>query len=371
MKQSIPRKSNLRNALLTAMAFLVFAMVVSGLQRLGKAYQGERVNYGDETPHYLNAVVIHDYLAHGLGEDPVAFAARYYRSYPKIALFVWPPFFHATLAGFFLLVGIGESKALVFVALCTVGCAFALFLCLRKQGYPFQSCLTPGLVLLLLPISQHLNTTVMVDSMLALLTILIAWQVARFVDRPTVRSAVLLGLAGAVGCLTKGNALASLAAVPLVLLLSGRLSLLRRKEIYLAGLITAALSAGPLAVAAFWIRKNAIFETWSLNFAQRSFVLQSRELWILLGWLLTIATAASVAAATWRFRQSHTNPATGRTLAISMLSSGMMVNFSIASFHNRISRIGISIRRSRAFSTSCRSWAAGFKKEQNSLISPT
>jgi hypothetical protein len=241
-------------------AFLVLALlflISFGLQLSGSAYQGERTNYGDETPHYLNSLVIREYIVHGLSENPIAFASRYYTSYPKIALLVWPPLFHATLGLFMTVAGLGESRALLFIALCSSLTAFVLYVLLRQQSRTWWVALMPALLLVLMPFNQQQNTTVMLEPMLALLTLLFAWQMSRFFERPDTRNAMLLGLLGAAGCLVKGNGLANLMAVPLAVLATGNWRMLKRKELYLFAGISAGLSAVPMAIATNWLKDNS------------------------------------------------------------------------------------------------------------------
>ena len=69
---------------------LLFAIIVA-LQLKAHVYRRELSTYGDEASHYLNSLVIRDYLVKGLGTNPVLFAERYYAAYPKVALLVWPP----------------------------------------------------------------------------------------------------------------------------------------------------------------------------------------------------------------------------------------------------------------------------------------
>src|SRR5580765_351093 len=88
-----------RQALL---ASLLLSVTV-GLQVAAGAYQSERNSYSDEAAHFMNALVLRDYIREGLSQNPLRFAEDYYRHYPKIAPGMWPPLFSTAVAGLMLL----------------------------------------------------------------------------------------------------------------------------------------------------------------------------------------------------------------------------------------------------------------------------
>jgi hypothetical protein len=47
------------------------------------AYKQAR-HYSDEAAHFMNGLLIRDYLTQGLGNNPMHFAEQYYLSYPKL-----------------------------------------------------------------------------------------------------------------------------------------------------------------------------------------------------------------------------------------------------------------------------------------------
>jgi len=69
---------------------LLWAFAVAVQLWLG-AYQVDLGNHPDESVHFLNALVLRDYLTNSFGTNPVSFASNYYLHYPKIAPLVWPP----------------------------------------------------------------------------------------------------------------------------------------------------------------------------------------------------------------------------------------------------------------------------------------
>ena len=96
-----PRRRDLRLNVAAFGAFLALALV---MQIWVGAYRTERGNFPDEAGHFMNGMLVRDYLTDGLGENPMQFARQYYLNYPKIAPGMWPPLYHGLL-GIFLLPG--------------------------------------------------------------------------------------------------------------------------------------------------------------------------------------------------------------------------------------------------------------------------
>jgi len=84
--------------------FSVLYAAVLIVQLAVGAYRAERGNYPDEAAHFMNALLVRDYLTQGLGQNPLRFAEEYYLNYPKIAPGMWPPLFHGVL-GLVMLLG--------------------------------------------------------------------------------------------------------------------------------------------------------------------------------------------------------------------------------------------------------------------------
>ena len=80
----------------------------------------------DEPAHYVTGLLIHDYVVKKFPESPLSFAARYYLHYPKIALGVWPPFFHIVEA-FWMMVFSARSVFFLPAAITTLTVMMGLF----------------------------------------------------------------------------------------------------------------------------------------------------------------------------------------------------------------------------------------------------
>lgn len=229
--------------------FLVLFVLALASQLLMGAYRVELGNYSDESAHFMNALVLRDYLLHGLGTNPFTFAENYYLSYPKIAPLVWPPFFHGSL-GVFLLPGWPPHQAaLVFVALVTTAASFRLSRFVGLVSSNFAAVVIPVLFVIT-PAIVDLSTAIMVDIALVALALEATWWLTQYFVTGERRHALLFGLFAAGCCLTKGNGVAITLLPALLILATGRLHLLRTRGIYLAALIVAVL-AGPFVYISF------------------------------------------------------------------------------------------------------------------------
>src|SRR6478735_7027388 len=61
--------------------------VVAAIQLWAGAYRSERGLYSDESAHFMNGLVLRDYVRENPGQSPMTFAREYYSHYPKIAPF--------------------------------------------------------------------------------------------------------------------------------------------------------------------------------------------------------------------------------------------------------------------------------------------
>src|SRR6185295_7948404 len=101
------------------LVFCLLAVLTLGGQIATGAYRSEAGNYPDEAAHFMNGLLLREYVTHAIGQNPLHFAERYYLNYPKIAPMMWPPVFHL-VEGLFLLPGWPPHAAiLVLLALVT------------------------------------------------------------------------------------------------------------------------------------------------------------------------------------------------------------------------------------------------------------
>jgi hypothetical protein len=213
------------------------------------ALQGERASQSDEAGHFMNGLVLRDYLRDGLGENPLTFAERYYLSYPKIAIGMWPPLFHTVLGLFMLASWPPQIAAIVLVALVNTWAGWRL--------YRIVTLFDTKLVGLLIAATfvgatanMGLTTAIMLDLPVAALTLEATYWLALFFVTGSRRHATVFGLFAALCCLTKGNGLAII-LVPIILIaLTRRPDLLRQPGLYIAAAIVLVF-AGPFVAISF------------------------------------------------------------------------------------------------------------------------
>lgn len=230
------------------MVAIAMVAVVVAMQWSMRAFASERGLYADEAAHFMNGLVLRDYLWEGLGQWPVDFAVDYYRHYPKIAPFMWPPLFHALL-GVFLLPGWPPlPAAIVFVGLCTAWIGWRLYLTVCSFA---AAPVALGAVALLLssPVVVNLSSSVMIDILVAACALEAAFWLGRFAHTGATRDGAVFGTMAALACLAKGNGLSVVLAPVSLLLITGQLDLLKRPGLYVAAAIVAGLAAPPLYLA--------------------------------------------------------------------------------------------------------------------------
>jgi len=307
-----PRRHDLRLNLAAFGAFLALALV---LQIWVGAYRTERGNFPDEAGHFMNGMLVRDYLTDGLGENPMQFAQQYYLNYPKIAPGMWPPLYHGLL-GIFLLPGWPpETAALFLIGLATAWTGWRLFrilslLTTRRLAFAIAA------VFLCTPVIVNLSSAVMLDIVVAAFALEATYWLALFVGSGDWRHAAVYGLVAAGGCLTKGNGLAILLMPPLVAIFARRLDLFRRPGLYLAAAIVL-LVAAPLVTMSFYFDATIgdfRVTTWADVITRTKFYA-----WYLTAQLglpfLAIAAVGLVAAITSPRTERHAGPAMGPSLA--------------------------------------------------------
>jgi hypothetical protein len=242
-----PARAAIRQNLPYLATFFALAVAV---QLVVGTYTSERGHFSDESAHFMNALLLRDYLRQDLGQDPIHFAQQYYYSYPKIAPGMWPPLFH-TVLGLLMLPGWApQAIALLLVGFATAWTAWRLYRILTYLTTP-SVAVGLGVLFLMTPAVVNLTSAVMLDVVVAAFALEATFWLALFFEWGLTRHAALFGLAAAGGCLTKGNGLAILLMPALMLLFTRRFSLLRRPGLYLATAIVLVV-AGPLSTASFY-----------------------------------------------------------------------------------------------------------------------
>jgi 4-amino-4-deoxy-L-arabinose transferase-like glycosyltransferase len=192
----------------------LFTALCVAVQVFVGVYWTGRSLTGDEASHFVNSLLVYDWVREGPLLDPIGYAQEYYRHFPRVTVGHWPPLLYVLQSGVFAVAGRSSAAALGFQALVAgLACAWPASLVRRRLGW--APGLATGLVVLASPDVLFLLDAVMADTLLALLVLAAGLGWARFAATGRTGWAVLFAAAASGAILTKGNGFA-LALVPLL-----------------------------------------------------------------------------------------------------------------------------------------------------------
>jgi hypothetical protein len=244
----------------TILAYFLVAII---LQTISDAYRTEYAGYPDSAAHQVTSIMLTQYMRSGIFRSPLEFAEHFYLHYPKVAIGHWPPFYYLCAGVWGLLFGVGHVSFLVFMAFLSALLAFQVKLVVGGELGPWPG-IAAGMLLLLLPPVREGSQLVMLDTMVALLSLLAGYSLVRFLREPTTARSVLFGLVASCTILTKISGV-SLALLPLFIMwLMKDWSAIKRRSFWLSALVVA-LVAGPWTLYFMRSEKNGLGGeiTWS------------------------------------------------------------------------------------------------------------
>ena len=231
--------------------FLVLALWQAS--RLG-GFDSDLGGDPDEGAHAVTSLMMKDYLTQGLvhGRSPLAFAEKYYQTFPKVALGHYPPGYYLPAAG--ALIVWNDSRSLIVLQCILVALLGVMTSQLIRM--PWLAELGGAAVVLNGEVAR-VSVHVLADLMLVLLVLIAAVCWMAWMEKPSWKKSLLFGFVAAAAILTKGSAL-GLAGIPVFsLLLTRRWHDLKTLSWWGAG-IPVALFAAP------WM-------LWSVRFTQEGF----------------------------------------------------------------------------------------------------
>jgi hypothetical protein len=208
------------------------------------AWHSALTGYPDEAAHYVTGLMVHQFAAGGDWRHPVSFAENYYLHYPKVAIGHWPPFFYAVMAAWMLLAGTSSQSVLLLQPALMALTGALLFSALRNRTGPLWAALA-AVCLLLLPACQQSSTQIMSEPLLALLTLLSALAVLRYLETGSASSLAWYSLSCFLAIMTKGSGLALVGLPVAAAVFCLRFERLRGWRIYVA-------AGAPLLAAVPW-----------------------------------------------------------------------------------------------------------------------
>ena len=184
------------------------------------------------------------------------FAEQYYLHYPKLAIGHWPPFYYLCAGIWGLLFGVGHTSYLVFMALLS-GLLAALLRMVVSRELGWWEGAAAGVLLLLLPPVLEGSQLMMLDTMVALLSLLAGCALVRLFENRTAVGAILFGLLASGAILTKVSGIA-LALAPLCMMVLMRNWEAAKRGVFWLSAVVVAVVAGPWTVYFMACAKNGL-----------------------------------------------------------------------------------------------------------------
>ena len=231
--------------------FGVAVVLVIAVQAWMGAARVERGIYSDDAAHFMNGMLLRDYLIQVPGSNPVAFAEQYYIHYPKIAPLMWPPLFHVTLGLTLLVGGPPGATALLLLAVCCAWLVLRLHVIVERLAGSLAALVAVAL-LLTTPLIMTMTSVVMLDLVIAMFALESVYWLARFLKSNSSRDAIIFGVFASLACLTKGTGVIAVLLPAVVIPIAGRWDLLRSRGLYLSAAVVLVLGVPLLALSAMF-----------------------------------------------------------------------------------------------------------------------
>ncbi len=175
---------------------------------------------GDEAAHYINSLLVLDYLRSGFQTNPMTFARAYYSHLPRVSIGHWPPAFYIFQAAVFAVAGRSIAVAIALQGV-IAGVTAAATAMLVRHRVGWLAGGAAGLLVLASPALMFDLSAVMLDTAVSLLVLCAALLWAQFIRRRTLSSALCFAACATVTILAKGNGF-GLALVPPLCAVLGR-----------------------------------------------------------------------------------------------------------------------------------------------------
>ncbi len=263
----------------TALYLLCLALALAGQVAFG-GYSSD-LYWKDEASHYINGLLIHDYVAEGFPGNPIDYAIQYYLHYPKVAIGHWPPLYYVIEAAAFFIGGPRPVTALICEALFAAGIAALVGYEITRMG-GWIAGLSASLAALAAPEIFFGIENVMLDVPITFFALLAMLVWARFLAEPKAWSAVGFAAAAIATIMTKGNGF-FLALLPLFSTVAGgRLRLLRDWRFWLPAPIVGVITI-PWYLATYNISADGFQFAWGIAYVKMALPVYTSSLITLIG----------------------------------------------------------------------------------------
>lgn len=219
--------------------FALFTALCVAIQLSLGAYATGRELTADEAAHFVNSLLIYDWVREAPLTNPLRYAQAYYLHFPRVSIGHWPPLFYVLQAAVFAVAGRSGAAVLGFQAVIAgLACAWPASLVQRRLGW--LAGLGAGLFVLASPNLMFLIDAMMLDTALGVWIVAAALCWARFAARPRLVWALLFAAAASGAILTKGNGFALALLPPLHAALTRSLRPLLDWRAWLAAILVGA-----------------------------------------------------------------------------------------------------------------------------------
>lgn len=253
----------------------------------------------DESAHYINGLMVHDYLQSGLHVGPIKYAIDYYIQYPKVSIGHWPPLYYIVEALWMALFSSSRVSVFLFSSVLTALLA-TVIASQARRSYGNITGLLAAIVFVALPSVQYNTARLGLDLPVALLDLAAALTYARYLDKGYWRYSLLFAVVASTAIMVKGNAM-ELALLPaFAVLFGGRYILLRQLSFWLPALIVIVL-CGPWYALTYKISSDGFVYQWGIDYVELAMLANSYHLVAVAGGILpcllaSIGVAARIAA---------------------------------------------------------------------------
>jgi hypothetical protein len=244
------------------LGFTVAILVQKYLRQSGAEFW-----HTDDGAHYVSSAMVAQWLSTGFGL-PLDVAVDYNSHYPLVSIGLWGPAFYCVFGLFLSVMGGGQEVALgltaaVFASLAAVtGKAVA-----KIAEMPLSWA--ASMLIVALPISVDQTLAFGLDGPVALTFFGATFALGHWLVAQTRRSLQLFVLLAWACLLTKGNALALFICMPLLLLLTRKLSTLSNWRIWIAALAVTVVAVTWYAFS-YTLAASGFREAWGWAFTSKA-----------------------------------------------------------------------------------------------------
>ncbi len=269
---------------------------------------------GDETRHVMTGIFVADAITDGGLWHPKDYAERYYAQYPALGLIVWPPGFYAVEGVTMLAFGRSfETGRWLTVAYSLLACVF-----LYRLASLTHNRTTAAIATLTFAFTREIvfhSRNVMLEVPTLAFVLMAMLYLERYLQSQRRRDLVFVSIGCILAGLHRYDAVLLVLAFGFRLLFAGRLSLIWRREVIVAGLSVTLILAPVYALAAWQIgsvQVSAATESTDARIVQESrfeqYTYLLYTLWAQLGQVACAAAVVGLLLSFQKMRRARSAP---------------------------------------------------------------